>query len=257
MEEERSFKELTSGTISHTLETVPLFPKTSRISQLTTAISKGINLETQYWTSRGYAVVAINYAGSSGYGRAYRDSLNGQWGVNDVEDTANCIAHLSTLNLIDSTRVGILGGSAGGYGVLAALCDYPSLFAGGVSLYGISNVSTLVADTHKFESRYADKLLFPKDASEKEKERIMVERSPCFRAEKIKAPILLLQGEEDKIVPPNQAREMEEAIRESGGVVKLVLFEGEGHGFRGKESMGRAKREEEAWWRKTLLRLDE
>lgn len=217
----------------------------------------GIALPVQYWTTRGYAVADVNYAGSSGYGRAYRDSLNAKWGVIDVEDTANCIAHLSSLKLIDPTRIGIIGGSAGGYGVLAALCDFPSLFAGGVSCYGIGNVATLVSDTHKFESHYANKLLFPSDATEEEKEKIMIDRSSCFKAGQIKAPTLLLQGLEDRVVPPNQAEEMEKAIKASGGVVKLVMFEGEGHGFRDSENILKAKMEEEEWWKKTLLRLEE
>lgn len=215
----------------------------------------GLLLTSQYWTSRGYAVVAINYAGSSGYGRAYRDSLNGRWGISDVEDTANCIAHLSAQKLIDPTRIGIIGGSAGGYGVLAALVDYPTIFAGGASLYGIGNVRTLVEDTHKFESRYADTLLFPDGATEEEKEKIMDERSPCKKAGLIRAPTLLLQGLDDKVVPPNQAVEMEKAIKENGGVVRLVMFEGEGHGFRQGKNVLKAKQEEEEWWKKNLVRL--
>lgn len=174
-----------------------------------------------------------------------------------MEDTANCIAYLSSEKLIDHTRVGIIGGSAGGYGVLVALCDYPALFAGGISLYGVANVRTLVEDTHKFESRYADNLLFPPGASEEQEEKIMDERSPANRAGKIRAPTLLLQGLDDKVVPPSQAEEMEKAIRASGGEVQLIMFEGEGHGFRQSKNVLRAKQEEKGWWKKTLLRLEE
>lgn len=214
----------------------------------------GLSLMSQYWTSRGYAFVHVNYAGSTGYGRAYRDRLNRQWGIADVADAASCVAHLVSTSRIDRTRVGIRGGSAGGYGVLQALCVYPDIWAGGVSLYGISGLKALGEDTHKFESHYLFALVFDDGASEEEKERIYEERSPCFHADKIKAPVLLLQGSLDKVVPPNQTRAMERTIKANGGDVQVVIFDGEGHGFREGKNVKKAIEEEERWWNKTLLR---
>lgn len=215
----------------------------------------GLSLMSQYWTSRGYAVAHVNYAGSSGYGRAYRDRLNGQWGIADVADAASCVAHLVSSSRVDASRVGIRGGSAGGYGVLQALCVYPDLWAGGVSLYGISGLKALTEDTHKFESQYLFALIFEDDASEEDKEAIYRDRSPYFHADKIKAPVLLLQGSVDKVVPPSQTRDMERTIKEKGGDVEVVLFEGEGHGLRQGKNVKRAIEEEERWWGRTLLRV--
>ncbi|KAL3426363.1 prolyl oligopeptidase [Phlyctema vagabunda] len=217
----------------------------------------GLALTSQYWTSRGYAWVDINYTGSSGYGREYRDALNGLWGVADTDDSASCVAYLASAGLVDGTRVGIRGGSAGGYGVLQALCMYPNTWAGGVSEFGVSDVKALAADTHKFESHYLFKLLFKngKDGlDDAEIERVYHERSPVYHADRITAPVLLLQGTEDKIVPPNQTLKMEEIIKEKGGEVKVVMFPGEGHGFGGMESVKRALAEEEAWWKRTLVK---
>lgn len=214
----------------------------------------GLSLRSQYWTSRGYAFADVNYAGSSGYGRAYRDRLNGQWGIADVADAASCVAHLVSTSRVDPSRVGITGGSAGGYGVLQALCVYPDIWAGGVSLYGISGLKAFTEDTHKFESHYLFALTFDVGTSEEEKEKIYRERSPYYHADKIKAPVLLLQGSVDKVVPPSQTRDMERTIKEKGGDVEVVIFEGEGHGFRQGKNVKRAIEEEERWWVKTLLR---
>ncbi|KAJ5139694.1 hypothetical protein N7448_003102 [Penicillium atrosanguineum] len=215
----------------------------------------GLNTTDQYWTTRGYAVVWVNYGGSSGYGRAYQDELNGQWGILDTADTASCVSYLASTGRIDPNGVGIRGGSAGGYIVLQALCDYPNLFAGGTSLYGISNVRALCEHTHKFESHYAFALLFEPGASEAEKDRIFKERSPCFKADKITAPMLLLQGDEDMVVPLGQAEEMLEMMVKVGRHPKLVVFHGEGHGFRQAKSRIDAVEEEEKWWKKSLLKL--
>lgn len=220
----------------------------------TSHVAPGLSLMSQYWTSRGYAFANVNYAGSSGYGRAYRDRLNGQWGIADVADAASCVAHLVSTSLVDPSRVGITGGSAGGYGVLQALCVYPDIWAGGVSLYGISRLKALTEDTHKFESHYLFALIYDDGTSEEEKEKIYQERSPYYHADNIKAPILLLQGTEDKVVPPSQARDMERTIKDKGGDVEVVIFEGEGHGFRQGKNVKRAIEEEERWWVKTLLR---
>jgi dipeptidyl aminopeptidase/acylaminoacyl peptidase len=242
----------------------------------TSATGSGLNITDQYWTSRGYAVVWVNYGGSSGYGREYRDSLNGQWGeqpslleeayqnfetdyistgVLDTADAASCVAHLTSTGKVDKNGVGVRGGSAGGYIVLQALCDYPDIFSGGASLYGIANVRALCQDTHKFESQYAFALLFEPGADEAEKNRIFRERSPCYKADKITAPLLFLQGDEDRVVPLNQAEEMAEMMKKAGRESKLVVFNGEGHGFRKAENRISAVEEEEKWWKKALLKL--
>ena len=217
-------------------------------------VSPGLSLALQYFTSRGYAVASVNYAGSSGYGRAYRERLDGTWGIRDIDDVASCVSYLASTGKIDKTRVGVTGGSAGGYGTLQSLCRYPDMWAGGVSLYGIADMKTMAETTHKFESHYLDGLLFRKGASEAEKEKVLKERSPLFHASKIKAPVLLLQGTEDKVVPPDQASDMERIIKEHGGDVKLVLMEGEGHGFRLSENIKKAILCEDDWWAKTLLK---
>ena len=214
----------------------------------------GLNLTTQYWTSRGYAYAHVNYTGSTGYGRAYQESLNGAWGIKDVDDAASCVVFLVEKGLVDGSRVGIVGKSSGGYTVLQALIHYPALFAAGSSNYGIGNLKTLAAGSHKFESHYGTALLYPRDASAEEREKIDRERSPCFYADKIESPLLLLQGAEDKVVPLEQSVEMEKVMRERGKDVKLVIFEGEGHGLRRRENVKRAIEEEEDLWKRTLLK---
>ncbi|KAF3933247.1 Seprase [Dactylella cylindrospora] len=214
----------------------------------------GLSLAIQYWTSRGYAYAFVNYSGSTGYGRKFRDSLNSKWGVADVSDAADCAHYLVSQNVVDKTRIGIVGGSAGGYGVLQAICSYPDIWAACVSNYGISSLKALVEDTHKFESKYMDYLLWEPSASEAEKEKILDERSPLLRAGNIKAPVLLLQGVEDRVVPKEQAEEMAKVIKDNGGVVEVVLFEGEGHGWRKQETVVKAINMQEEWWRKYLVR---
>jgi dipeptidyl aminopeptidase/acylaminoacyl peptidase len=148
----------------------------------------GLELKTQYWTSRGYAYVHVNYSGSTGYGREYRNALNYSWGIKDVNDSASCLAYLSEQGLVDGTKAGIVGGSAGGYTVLNSLCVFPKLWAAGNSMYGIGNLKNLVALTHKFESHYLFDLMFPEGTPEEERTRIYEERSPCLHAEKIESP---------------------------------------------------------------------
>ena len=219
-------------------------------------VGPGLSLAWQYWTTRGYALAAVNYTGSSGYSRDYQTELDGQWGVADVADAASCVEHLVSVGLVDKTRVGIVGGSAGGYACLQALCLYPDKFAGGISLYGVSDVKALIRDTHKFESHYVDRLLFGAHAklSDKEKGAILHERSPLYHAKNIKAATLLLQGMEDDIVPPNQAQRMIAAIKEHNGNAEVILFEGEGHGFAKAKNVETSIVEQEKWWRKTLVR---
>ncbi|KAK6535717.1 hypothetical protein TWF694_002166 [Orbilia ellipsospora] len=214
----------------------------------------GLSLSTQYWTSRGYAYAYVNYTGSSGYGRKFRDALNTRWGIADVSDAADCVHYLVSQGLVDKTRVGIVGGSAGGYGVLQAICSYPDIWAACVSNYGISDLKALVDDTHKFESRYMDKLLWELDAPEEVRNQVLKERSPLLRAASIKTPVLLLQGVEDRVVPKEQAEEMAKVIKDNGGVVKVELFEGEGHGWRRQDTVIKALNMQESWWREYLVR---
>lgn len=190
---------------------------------------------TQYWTSRGFAVVDVNYGGSSGYGRAYRGRLNGRWGVVDVEDCVRAARHLIEAGRVDPGRVAIRGGSAGGYTTLCAL-TFHDLFRAGASYYGISDLEILARDTHKFESRYLDSLIGPyPDEIETYKA-----RSPLNFVEQLSCPVIFFQGLEDKVVPPNQAESMFEAIRKAGIPAAYVAFEGEGHGFRRAENIKRA-----------------
>ncbi|RDW80973.1 hypothetical protein BP5796_05671 [Coleophoma crateriformis] len=215
--------------------------------------SSSLEVRLQYWTSRGFAVAQLNFTGSSGYGRAFRDKLNRKWGIVDIADAASCVKYLADQGLIDGERAGIRGGSGGGYATLEALCDYPNVFSGGVSEYGVSDLKLLMKDTHKFESHYLQPLLFDEDATKEEQEKIFRDRSPLYHADRIVAPLLLLQGTEDHVVPPNQAIEMERIVKANGGEVKLIFFQGEGHGFRIGRNIWRAIEEEEAWWVKQLV----
>ncbi|KAJ5642932.1 alpha/beta-hydrolase [Penicillium longicatenatum] len=219
--------------------------------------SPGLSLQWQYYTTRGYAVALLNYAGSSGYGRKYREILNGKWGTLDVQDAADCARYLSSSGLIDGNAIGITGGSSGGYAALQAICDFPSLWAAAVSISGISDIEALVKDTHKFESFYPLKLIFGQDVPRDESVRQVTyrQRSPRFKAQKnkITARTMLLQGREDQIVPLNQAEAMTRSILSNGGTAKLIVFGGEGHGFpREAENALRAVREENKWWRQSL-----
>lgn len=223
----------------------------------TSHTNPGLSLRIQFWTSRGFAVLALNYRGSDGYGRTYRRSLNSHWGEYDVADAAACANYLSETGVIDGSRVGIRGGSAGGYLVLQAVCEYPHVFAGAVSEYGVSDVKKLAKHTHKFESHYIEGLLFTKDMSTKQREQIMHDRSPLYHADKIRTPLLLLQGGADKVVPPEQAYAISDAIRKQNGDVRLVIFPKEGHGFRFSKNVEKAVEEELWWWEKTLVRDDD
>jgi dipeptidyl aminopeptidase/acylaminoacyl peptidase len=201
----------------------------------TSAASSGLNLGIQYWTSRGIAVLDVNYGGSTGFGRAYRDRLHRSWGIVDVEDCIRGARFLVGRALADGDRMVISGGSAGGYTTLAALV-FHDVFRGGASYYGVSDIGALARDTHKFESRYLDWLIgpYPQD------EAVYRERSPLFHAERLSRPVIFFQGDEDAVVPPNQTEAMVEALRRRGTPVGYFLFSGEQHGFRKATNIQRA-----------------
>jgi dipeptidyl aminopeptidase/acylaminoacyl peptidase len=201
----------------------------------TGATTGTFNLGKQYWTSRGFALLDVNYGGSTGYGRAYRERLNGQWGVVDVDDCINGARYLIERGLVDSERVIIHGGSAGGYTTLCAL-TFRDLFKAGASYYGIGDLTVFVGDTHKFESRYLDRLIgpFPERAD------LYRARSAINFSDQLSCPVVFFQGLEDKVVPPNQAELMVEALQAKGVPVAYLPFEGEGHGFRRAENIKRS-----------------
>lgn len=201
----------------------------------TAATSASFNLGIQYWTSRGFAVLDVNYGGSTGYGRAYRERLKGTWGIVDVDDCANGAKYLAEQGKVDGDRLVIAGGSAGGYTTLCAL-TFRNTFKAGASYYGVSDLKALAEDTHKFESRYLDGLIgaYPERAD------LYDERSPISAVDRLSCPVIFFQGDEDKIVPPNQAEMMVNALKQKGLPVAYVLFEGEQHGFRKAENIKRA-----------------
>ena len=201
----------------------------------TSAASSTLNLPIQYWTSRGIAVLDVNYGGSTGFGRAYRERLDSNWGIVDVEDCVNGARFLAEKGLVDGNRSVITGGSAGGYTVLAAL-TFHEYFRGGASHYGVSDLAFLARDTHKFESRYLDSLIGPYP----EKEDLYRERSPITYADRLSVPVIFFQGDEDMVVPVNQTELMVEALRKKGTPVGYLLFSGEQHGFRKAENIKRA-----------------
>ena len=201
----------------------------------TGATQTALNLKIQFWTSRGFAVLDVNYRGSTGYGRRYRDKLKGNWGMTDVIDVCSGAEHLADQGLADPQRRAIRGSSAGGYTVLAAL-TFGNTFQAGASLYGIGDLEALARDTHKFESRYLDQLVGPYP----ERKDLYRERSPIQHIERLRCPVIFLQGEEDKIVPPNQTQAMVDALTRKGIPNALVLFPNEGHGFRQAPNIRRA-----------------
>jgi dipeptidyl aminopeptidase/acylaminoacyl peptidase len=201
----------------------------------TGAASSTLELEVQFWTSRGFALCDVNYGGSTGFGRQYRERLNGNWGIVDADDCVEAARYLVSKGLVDGKRCAISGGSAGGYTTLCALafCEF---FQAGASHYGIGDLAALEGATHKFESRYTHRLIGPyPEAAD-----LYAERSPLLHAEKIKCPVIFLQGLEDKVVPPSQSEDMVKALRQNGIPVAYLPFEGEQHGFRKAENIKRA-----------------
>ncbi|HEY9901973.1 MAG TPA: S9 family peptidase [Candidatus Sericytochromatia bacterium] len=201
----------------------------------TASASSTFNLKIQYWTSRGFAFLDVNYGGSTGYGREYRQRLNKHWGIVDVDDCVNGAKYLAESGLVDSQRLAITGGSAGGYTTLCAL-TFRDVFKAGASHYGVSDLEALATDTHKFESRYLDKLIGPYP----DRKDLYEARSPIHFTDQLSCPAIFFQGLEDKIVPPNQAEMMVEALKAKGLPVAYVAFEGEQHGFRRAENIKRA-----------------
>ncbi len=208
----------------------------------TSATDSTLNLRTQFWTSRGFAVVDVNYRGSTGYGREYRQALNHRWGEVDVDDCVEAARFLALRGDVDGARMAIRGGSAGGYTTLAAL-TFRDVFAGGASYYGIGDLETLVGDTHKFESRYPDSLVGPYP----EARDVYLARSPAHHTDQLSCPIIMFQGLEDRIVPPSQSEQMAASLRAKGIPYAYVPFEGEQHGFRRAENIQRAH-EAELWF---------
>ncbi|MBI4474891.1 MAG: S9 family peptidase, partial [Acidobacteria bacterium] len=196
----------------------------------TSATTSGLKLGIQFWTSRGFAVVDVNYGGSTGYGREYRERLQGQWGIVDVEDCINAARYLERRRDVDGKRMAIRGGSAGGYTTLCALV-FHNVFAAGASYYGIADIEVLRKDTHKFESRYEEGLIGPEN---------YYERSPVHFADRLSCPVILFQGLEDKVVPPTQAEVLIAALKAKGIPYEYVVFPTEGHGFREAENIKRA-----------------
>jgi dipeptidyl aminopeptidase/acylaminoacyl peptidase len=209
----------------------------------TGATSSVLDPKIQFWTSRGFAVLDVNYSGSTGYGRPYRERLNGQWGIADVTDAVGGAEAMVAAGKADAARLIIRGGSAGGYTTLAAL-TFHQTFTAGASYYGISDLEVLQQDTHKFESRYNESLVGPYPASRD----LYVQRSPIHFTDRLSCPIILFQGLDDKVVPPNQSEMMAEAVRKKGLKVKYVPFAGEQHGFRKAENIIRALEEELAFY---------
>ncbi|RSZ58240.1 S9 family peptidase [Massilia atriviolacea] len=193
-----------------------------------------LKLATQYWTSRGFAVLDVNYGGSSGFGRAYRDALKGQWGVVDVDDCVAGARYLATRGVVDPERLVIRGGSAGGLTTLCAL-TFHDVFKAGASYYGVSDLKGLDDDSHKFESHYNEYLIAPKPESDT----LYLLRSPINHADRLTRPMIFFQGLDDKVVPPQQSEVMVAALRAAGVPVAYMTLEGEGHGFRKADSIVR------------------
>ncbi len=206
------------------------------------------NPAVQFWTSRGFAVLDINHRGSTGYGRKFRHRLYGDWGVVDVADVDSAVCYLIASEKVDADKIAIRGGSAGGYVVLATLAK-SELFSAGVSYYGVCDLEMLAKDTHKFESRYLDQLIGPYPAARQ----VYLDRSPLYQIDGIKAAVLLLQGQEDKVVPPNQAEAIYEKLRQRNPATRYLSFADEGHGFRKPQNQIAALDTELAFYQANLL----
>jgi dipeptidyl aminopeptidase/acylaminoacyl peptidase len=209
--------------------------------------SSVLNYEVQFWTSRGFAVVDVDYGGSTGYGRAYRERLKGNWGVIDLDDCVNAATFCVATARADPERLLIHGGSAGGYTTLRAL-TFRDVFAAGASYFGVGDLGALARDTHKFESHYLDGLVGPWP----ERQDLYEERSPIFHTDLLSTPVILFQGLEDAVVPPAQAEAMVAALRAKGVPFAYVAFEGEQHGFRRAENIIRSAEAELSFYGQVL-----
>jgi dipeptidyl aminopeptidase/acylaminoacyl peptidase len=205
--------------------------------------------DMQYWATRGYAVLAVNFRGSTGYGREYMQALDGRWGEIDLMDAVSAADQMGNRGLADRAKCIIMGGSSGGYNVLQALVSYPGAFAAGVCLYGISDQFALVRDTHKFEAHYSDTLLgkLPEAAD------LYRERSPLLHVERINDPLIVFQGQDDTVVPQNQSDDMVAALRARGVAVEYHVYEGEGHGFRKAETISHYLNSTQAFLERTII----
>jgi len=209
--------------------------------------SSELNLKTQYWTTRGFAVADVDYGGSTGYGRAYRDRLQGQWGIVDLDDCVHAATWLAAQGRVDGNRMAIRGGSAGGYTTLCAL-TFRDVFAAGADFYGVADLEMLAADTHKFEARYLDGLVGPYPQAVDEYRR----RSPIHYVDQINCPVIVFQGLEDAVVPPSQSEAIVEALRRNGLPVAYLTFPGEQHGFRRAETIVTVAQAELAFYGRVL-----
>jgi len=213
----------------------------------TSTMSSALNLTIQFWTSRGFAVVDVNYGGSTSYGRQYRQRLYGQWGIVDMDDCTNAALYLASNGLADPKRLLISGRSASGLTTLCAL-TFKDVFAAGASYFGISDLTALCEDTHKFESRMQDRLVAPYP----QEQEVYHARSPLYHVELISSPVIFFQGLEDKVVPPNQTQAMVDAMKNRGVPVECLMFEGEGHGFRKAETIKKALESEFNFYARVL-----
>jgi dipeptidyl aminopeptidase/acylaminoacyl peptidase len=211
----------------------------------TAMASTGLSLVTQFWTSRGWGVVDVNYGGSTGFGRAYRERLDGQWGVVDVADCAAAALALVGQGKASPDRVAIEGSSAGGFTVLAALC-FTDVFRAGACRYGVGDLSALATDTHRFEARYLDTLVGPWPGARTTYE----ERSPLLHADRIRCPVIFFQGLDDNVVPPAQTENMALALSRADVPVEVHLYPGEGHGFRDSQVRIQVLEATEAFFRR-------
>lgn len=246
---------LTGGAVTYAVVYPPTNPEVSQDDRAglpplivlshggpTSAARVQLDLTIAYWTSRGFCVADVNYRGSVGYGRPFREALNGQWGIADVEDCAAVAQHLAETGVVDPNRLGIRGGSAGGFTTLAALC-FTETFHAGLSAYGIADLATLATDTHKFESRYLDRLIGPWP----DETGVYAQRSPIHHLDQLSCPICILQGAQDVVVPPSQADAIIAALQSNGLPYAALTFADEGHGFRKAENIIRAL-EAELWF---------
>ena len=213
----------------------------------------------QFWVSLGFALIDVNHRGSSGFGRSYRNKLRGNWGVQDIDDVADAIDFIVKAGLADASKVFIRGKSAGGFASLRLVTEYPDKFCAASLYYGIGNLATLAKTTHKFESRYMDSLLGEsyREGMGNEHASVYVERSPVGKIDKISCALILFQGQDDKVVPPELSRELASALEKKGIQSKYVEYEGEGHGFRRLETKIDSLMQEASFFYQYLNQINE